>query len=53
MTDTRIRREEIKGIAAERKCQRADAADINEGGSGGFTDCDCEDGACEWHEEEN
>jgi len=49
MTETRIRREEIKGIADERKCERADAADINEGGAEDF--CNCEDGACEWHDE--
>lgn len=52
MTDTRIRREEIKGIADERKCERADAADINEGGAGcDCEDCECSDGACEWHDE--
>ena len=48
MTDTRIHREEIKGIADKRKCERADAADINEGGA---SFCDCESGACELHDE--
>ena len=50
MSDTRISREEIKGIARERREQRADAADSNDGGSGAFT---CESDACEWHEAEN
>jgi hypothetical protein len=49
MSETRIRREEIKGIAEQRKCERADAADINEGGSGA---CNCDDGSCEWHEDD-
>lgn len=48
MSETRIRREEIKGIAEQRKCERADAADINEGGAGV---CECEDGSCEWHDD--
>lgn len=49
MSDTRIKREEIKAISDERKNERADAADINEGGAGAC-DCDC-DGACEWHDD--
>lgn len=48
MSETRISREEIKGIAEQRRCERADAADKNEGGAKG---CHCEDGACEWTDE--
>lgn len=50
MSETRISREEIKGIAEQRKNERADAADINTGGAG-CKDCDCADGSCDWHDE--
>jgi hypothetical protein len=48
MTDIRISRKEIKGIAEQRENERADAADINESGTRACHDCDCESGACEW-----
>ena len=50
MSGTRISREEIKGIAEQRKNERADAADINNEGAEDFIKCDC-DGSCEWHDE--
>jgi len=49
MSDTRISRDEIKGIARERREQRADAVDFNDGGSGA---CTCEGDTCEWHKAE-
>ena len=48
MSDTRIKREEIKAMSEQRRNERADAADDNIGAAGG---CDCEDDACEWHDE--
>jgi len=48
MTETRISREEIKGISESRREERADAADTNDGGKG----CkECDGNACEWHDE--
>ena len=50
MSETRINRKEIKGIAENRREQFADAAADNEGGSGAK---ECDGNACEWHEAEN
>lgn len=52
MADVRIRREEIKGIDKQRKCDHChgyneDAEGTNEQCDG---NCDCDDDACEWHE---
>ena len=49
MSETRINRDEIKGIARERREERADAADFNNEGGAGCKDCD--GNACEWHDE--
>jgi hypothetical protein len=50
MAETRITREEIKGISRKRSCERADGASCNEGGSGDECDCNDKDHACEWHD---
>lgn len=49
MSETRISREEIKGITRDRRNERADAAEGNKCGSDGK--CDCENGACEWQKD--
>lgn len=49
MSETRISRDEIKGIAQDRKNERADNNDINE--SNPCDSCDCKDGACKWRDE--
>jgi hypothetical protein len=50
MSETRITREEIKGVARSRNNDDADAADINESADK-CCGCGCEDGACEWHDD--
>lgn len=49
MSDTRISREEIKSIARDRKNERADTADTNEGKVSGCSNC--ENGKCNWHDD--
>lgn len=49
MAETRIKREEIKGIGKSRRDERADAADINE--KGGSECKECEGNACKWHDD--
>lgn len=50
MSETRINREEIKGITRDRRNERADAAETNKGGEKAC-DGNCENGACEWHKD--
>lgn len=54
MADVRIRREEIKGIAKERKCGNCQGCDHDAEGINEKEqcegNCDCDDDACEWHE---
>lgn len=50
MSDIRVRKEEIKGIARTRECQCADT----ENGNADDDACKCgDDCACGWHEEED
>jgi len=51
MSETRISREEIKGITRDRRNERADATEVNKAkATAGKGDCD--NGSCEWQAEQ-